>query len=276
MAIKLNKSKMVTNLVRNTKFVQHLDRAIGMGDFVWNFDYEPKKSDTGWHPSGHCTPSPAELYHMALETDKERAQADNPNDGSAPIQKNKKDGFPPSLYKTFMVGHFWHQYLQWITVEILDFAKPEAIERTGKKGWGDCIHSGGLKHEVCHYADWHYATGSGDIAPVYIPTWGEFLVDFKTMGAHMYKPNIPPGDTIIKWECQANIYMDFFDLERALIVGICKDSPHDFKEFEFHRNQPLVDAIYGKWQLVSACIDEGIEPPVDEVIELPTRGPVEQ
>lgn len=256
MTIKLDKSKMVKSLVKRTKFVQHLDRAIGQGDFVWDFDYEPKKGDTGWHPSGHCTPSPAELYHMAL----------NPT----------KEDFPASLYKTFMVGHFWHQYLQWVTVKILGFADEAAVERTGKKGWGDCIHSGGLKHEVCHYQDWHYATGSGDLAPIYIPTHGEYLVDFKTMGSHMFKPNLPPGTTIEKWECQANIYMDFFDLERALIVGICKDSPHDFKEYEFRRNQPLVDAIYGKWKLVSACIEEQVEPPVDEEVHLPLRGPIEQ
>lgn len=251
MALKLDKSKMVTNLVRRSKFVHHLDRAIGQGDFVWNFDYEPKLGDTGWHPSGHCTPTPAELYHMAVNP--------QPRDISV------------SLFKTFMVGHFWHQYLQWITVEILDFAKPEAVERRGTKGWGDSVLSG----EVRHYRDWHYATGSGDLAPIYVPTHGEYLVDFKTMGSHMFKPNVPPGDTIVKWECQANIYMDFFDLERALIVGICKDTPHDFKEFEFRRNQPLVDAIYGKWKLVSACIEEGVEPPIDEEVHLPLEGPVE-
>jgi hypothetical protein len=250
MALKLNKAK-ARNLVQRTKFIHHLDRYIAKGDFPWTFDYEPKKGDTGWHPSSHCTPSPAELYHIAL-------------DGGV------EEDFPASLYKTFMVGHFWHQYLQEITVKA-GFAEPAAVERRGIKGWGHCIESGTKKH----YQDWHYCTGSGDLAPVVVPIHGEFLVDFKTMGSHMFKPVIPPGETIEKWECQMNIYMDFFTLERALVVGINKDAPHDMKEFEFHRNEPLIDALYAKWELVSVCLEEGVEPPIDEEIYLPLEGPVD-
>lgn len=270
MAIKLDKSAMVKNLVKRTKFVHHLDRVIGEGDFEWNFNYELKQDDTGWHPSSHCTPSLAELYHFAID----RSIDFSAQSTEAP--EPRKEGFTASLYKTFMVGHFWHQYLQWITVHKLAMAKPEAIERRGTKGWGDSIvsgvHDGGK--EVHHYADWHYVTGSGDIAPVCLPTHGECLVDFKTMGAFAFKPNLPSLDTLAKWECQMNIYMDFFDLERALVVGILKDSPHEFKEFEFRRNQDLIDALYGKWKLVSQCIEEKIEPPVDEEIELPLVGPI--
>jgi len=69
--------------------------------------------------------------------------------------------------------------------------------------------------------------------------------------------------------------MDFFDLEKGLIVAIQKDAPHDMKEFEFVRNQPLIDAIYHKWNIVSQCLDEGVEPPKEEVIELPVSGAVE-
>ena len=67
----------------------------------------------------------------------------------------------------------------------------------------------------------------------------------------------------------------FFDLEKGLIVAIQKDAPHDMKEFEFVRNQPLIDAIYHKWNIVSQCLDEGVEPPKEEVIELPVSGAVE-
>ncbi len=275
MALKLDKTAMVKNLVRRTKLAYHLDRAIGEGDFVWDFQYHPKQEDTGWHPSSHCTPSPAELWHHAIDSN---GAQDHLADGSAPIQKNRQEGFSSTLYKTFMVGHFWHAYLQWILVNQLDFARPKAIERRGVKGWGSNLVSGqhsGKGKDVHHYRDWHYVTGSADVAPVYLPTYGEFLVDFKTLNSHMFKPNVPPGDTIIKWECQVNIYMDFFDLDRALIVGINKDAPHDFKEWEFERNQPLVDALYGKWRLVSTCIEEGVEPPADEIVSLPIGGPLE-
>jgi hypothetical protein len=255
MALDLKKDGLTRNLAKKTKFAYHLDRVIGEGDFVWEYNYEPKEDDKAWHPSGHCTPSLAELYHIAK--------------GNAP-----EDKISASLYKTFQVGHFWHQYLQWVTVHKLGFAAPAAVERRGMKGWGDTIHSGERRgKDVFHYRDFHWATGSGDLAPVYLPTYGEFLVDFKTMGSHDFRKNGVPDWCADKYECQINIYMDFFDLDRGLIVAILKDSPHDFKEFEFHRNQPLIDAIYMKWELVSKCLEEGIEPPIDEEIYLPLEGP---
>jgi hypothetical protein len=75
-----------------------------------------------------------------------------------------------------------------------------------------------------------------------------------------------------KYECQLNIYMDLFDMEQALIVAIQKGTPHAMKEFTFQRNQPLIDAIYEKWYLVSDCLDEGVAPSEDEVVSLPLKG----
>jgi hypothetical protein len=74
-------------------------------------------------------------------------------------------------------------------------------------------------------------------------------------------------------ECQLNIYMDFFDLERGMILGVQKDSPHEFREFHFDRNQPLIDALYNKWRLVAMCLDENVSPPEGEDIGLPLKGP---
>jgi hypothetical protein len=276
MALKLDKSNLVKNLAKNTKFAYHLDRAIGLGDFEWEYKYKPKTGDTGWHPSGHCTPSMFELYHHAIGNSPDpKAKAP---DGTAPIQKNKREGFTAQTLKTFQVGHFWHGYLQHLTVEVLGFAGWEDIERKGVRGWGDSIISG-VDHdgkEVRHYQDWHYVAGSGDVAPLYIPTHGPYLVDFKTMGDFDFKKPGLPDWCADKYECQINIYMDFFDLDRALIIGVQKGTPHDFKEIEFHRNQPLVDALYEKWQIVSACIEDGTVPPEDEVIDLPLTGPVAQ
>lgn len=178
--------------------------------------------------------------------------------------------------KTFQVGHFWHQYLQEICLRA-DFCSWKAIERRGMKGWGpednprpDPYFEG----DFMHWRPFHWVTGSGDIAPCLVPGEGKMLVDFKTMKSMDFRKQEPPIWTADKWECQVNIYMDFFGLERALIVGVLKDSPHDMKEFEFRRNQELIDAIYHKWKLVSVCLDEGIVPPEDEDIHLPLRGPV--
>lgn len=245
MAIRLDKTNLVRNLSKRYKLVPHLDREIAKGDFVWQFDYEPKKGDTGWHPSGDCTPTPYELYMKATGQAHERP-------------------FSGDLYKTFMVGHFWHQYIQWIVEKKLGLCQPEDIERRGSRVW---------REEDGKPVPFHWATGSGDMAPCRLPD-GEFLVDIKTMGSHDFKRNGVPDWCAGKYEAQMNIYMDFFDLDRALILAVCKDSPHAFKEFEFERNQPLIDAIYHKWHLVSECISEGVTPPVDEDIFLPLRGPV--
>lgn len=237
--------KAFGSLAKQDRLVPHLDKVIGQGDFVWSFDYEPKKEDDAWHPSGDCTPSLAELYAKASGTLIER-----------PITT--------SLYKTFMVGHFWHQYIQYLLSEKLEFCDKNAIERRGCKVWDDCATP----------SPFWWVTGSADVAPVTLPVHGDYLLDIKTMNAHDFNsPNIPAW-TKDKWECQVNIYMDFFDLDRAIILGVMKDSPHTFKEFEFNRNQALIDAIYFKWKLVGVCLDQNIEPPLNENVDLPLQGPI--
>lgn len=250
MAIKLDKSNLVRNMARKYKLVTHLEKEIAKGEFAWNFDFTEKEHDDAWHPSGDCTPSLHDLYLKA----------------SGALERKPFSG---SLYKTFMVGHFWHQYLQWVVEKRLEFCGPEDVERQGLKRWGEDTSEIGI-----YARPYHWARGMGDLAPCAIPGFGEYVVDFKTMGSHDFKPMKMPDWCAEKYECQINIYMDFFDLEKGLIVAISKDSPHDFKEFEFVRNQPLIDAIYEKWQLVAACLDAGVVPPLGEEIHLPTKGPI--
>jgi hypothetical protein len=241
-AIKFPKSEKYDfnrSLVKRHKLVPYLDRYLGKEVEDFHFHYEPKKEDDAWHPSGHCTPSPSDLYDLV----------------SGP--KEKKE-WGAAMLKTFLVGHFWHQLLQKAVLD-LEFAEPSAIERSGHKGWGDLVSRPG--REIM-WTPYHWATGAGDIAPCSIPRHGDFVVDFKTMSAHQYKANDIPAWAADKYEAQINIYMDFFDLERGLIVAICKDTPHEMKEFEFVRNQPLIDAVYDKWEFVSACLDAG-EAPTD-------------
>lgn len=248
------------------KLVPHLDREVAKGDFEWEYKYEPKGWDQAWHPSSHCTPSLNELYHFAKDQMSEDPTIEEHTIG---------------LLKSFQVGHFWHQYLQYLILEKLEFCALTSIERRADIEWNEKgkVHRNiypmaPTPQNVIGFRPFHYVSGSADVAPCSIPEHGDYLIDFKTMGSHDFKPNKAPAWAVEKWECQTNIYMEFFDLERALIVGILKDSPHDFKEFEFHRNQPLIDAIFEKWQLVSACLREDVEPPENEVIELPLKGPV--
>lgn len=239
MALKLKKDFLSRGLVNNFKLVPYIDKAIGAEEFEWKADFSPKTGDDAWHPSSHCTPSAVHLYDIAT--------------GQAPISE-------PSigLRKSFIVGHFWHAYIQHIVVERLGFADSSHIERKGERRWAD--------------KPFHWASGAGDIAPCDIPGVGEVLIDIKTMRANDFAMNSLPQWCAAKYECQINIYLDFFDLESAIILCVMKDSPHDFKEFFFKRNQPLIDAIYRKWMLVGDCIDQGIEPPENYVIDLPISG----
>jgi hypothetical protein len=243
------------DLVKRHVLVPHLETFLGTEIEHLEFDYKPKEKDDAWHPSGHCTPPPTALYAYAVHEHTEPKEW-----GSA-------------MLKTFLVGHFWHQVLQHACLK-LGFATPEAIERRGGRDWGATIEYencsmgcvGGHSENCTAWKvkgvrpqPWHWATGSADIAPLVIPA-GEFLCDFKTMSSHQYKQNGLPDWAADKYEAQINIYMDWFDLEDGLIVAINKNGPHDMKEFRFARNQPLIDAIYDKWEFVSECITEGEVP----------------
>lgn len=239
MAIKLDSSKFIRNLVKGHKLAPHIDKAIGSGEFTWNAEFGPKEGDDAFHPSGDCIPGPYSLYKSATTSERK------------PLST--------SLLKTFQVGHFWHAYLQWIIVERLEFATWDDIEVKGMTRWKD--------------GPYGWSRGAADIAPCEVPGHGKFLIDIKTMGAHDFKLQGMPGWCAPKYESQVNIYMDWFDLDRCIILCVCKDSPHDFKEFEFKRNQPLIDTIYKKWELVKDCLDQGIEPPDTYEMPLPLVGP---
>jgi hypothetical protein len=257
---KSEKYNFTRNLVKRHKLVPYLDRYLGDEVTDFTFTYEAKQHDDAWHPSGHCTPTVTELYGIATED-----------------QGPKEWGV--SMLKTFMVGHFWHQLLQKAVVD-LDLASPDAIERKGFRCWKWMQDEEDRKCPVAY----HWATGAGDVAPLVLPIHGDYLVDFKTMSAHQFKPFDASGQlpdwAKDKYEAQINVYMDFFDLEKALIVGVCKDSPHTFAEIEYRRNQPLIDAIFDKWEFVSHLIDADERPTVldDEEFDLThlIQGPVAQ
>jgi hypothetical protein len=238
MAIKINNSKFVRNLVKGHKLAPHLDRIIGEKEFAWEAKFALKDHDDAFHPSGDCVPTAAALYQATISEKK-----------------------PPSssLMKAFQMGHFWHAYLQWIVVERLGFSTWDEIEVSRETRWAE--------------GPYGWARGSADIAPCHIPVHGDYLVDIKTMRGNDFKQQGLPVWCAAKYECQINMYMDWLDLDRAIILCVNKESPHDFKEFAFEKNQPLVDAIYSKWHLVKDCINQAIEPPENYNPSLPLLGP---
>lgn len=228
------------NLVKRHKLVGYLDEWLANEPAGFEFKYEVKGEDDAFHPSGDCLPSLKELYYKATQP------------------KVPKE-WGTAMQKTFAVGHFWHQLLQYGTLQ-LGLAKPDAIEQRGMYGWGELVPAGlSERPMIGHWKPYHWCSGAGDIAPLELPRHGQYLVDFKTMHDFDFKTEGVPKHVADKYEAQINIYMSLFDLEKALIVPVQKGTPHDFKEFEYVRNQPLIDAIFFKWEVVSELLDEGVE-----------------
>ena len=208
------------------KLVPKLDKAIADFDEEWDFHYVPKAPDLFWHPSGHCTPAPSVLYDLAV----------------ARLNDDEDEDFARSMRKYGPVGHFWHQFLQHIMVRY-DMVEPEAIERNGFKTWSSVGFSTHRDTEPgSTFAPFHAVIGNADVAP-WVFKDQPYIVDFKTMSSRSFQQVTLPSGFAAKYECQMNIYMDLFEYDRALIVAVNKDTPHDFKEFEFRRNQPLIQMI---------------------------------
>jgi hypothetical protein len=238
------------DLAPKYKLVPLLDKAIAGFDDEWEFKYEPKVHDLFWHPSGHCVPLPSILYDLAYDR----------------LNNVVDENFERSMRKYGPVGHFWHQFLQMIMVRH-DMVESSAIERRAFKGWPHGEHPkwtpGHIPSDVTGYVPFHACVGNADVAP-WTYNGHDYIVDFKTMGSRSFQQVVLPKAFAAKYECQMNIYMDFFGYDRALIVGINKDTPHDFKEFEFRRNQPLIDVIYAKWKFVAECLVDNDRPDEDD------------
>lgn len=239
--LKLDKTQITKNLGKKYKYVPFLEKAIADFEDEWEFVYTEKQDDNYWHPSSHCVQPPTELYAIA------RGEVE-------------REAISGSLRKIFQVGHFWHQWLQYITLHKLEMCAPDAIERRGLKGWGpvDMIPkemplnlNQSTKHPFVH-RPFHAVAGSGDVAPLETPNW-KGIVDYKTMNSANFSQALIPSYYAAKYECQINIYMDFFDEEEAIILPINKDTC-EFKELLYGRNQPLIDILYEKWEFVSACL----------------------
>lgn len=224
------------NLATGDILAPFLDKALCEFDEPWEFSYEPKGSDDAWHPSGDCTPDVLHLFEKAT-------------------RQHEKESRSGSLLKSFMVGHFWHQWIQHVVVEKLEMADPDDIERTGLSHWGPWL----TEDPWPTAQPYHWVTGKGDIAPLVAPKWTG-VVDIKTMSSHQFKTGQIPSWAKDKYKCQINIYMDLFDQEHGMILAVNKDAPHDFKEFTYERDDELIEAIYRKWKYVSHLVDNNQKP----------------
>jgi hypothetical protein len=257
--VKFSKESFVRNLAKGNLLAPYLER-YDEWDHPFTFDYRPKEGDDGWHPSGDCTPPVMDLWEKAM--------------GRA-----ERETISPILQRAFLVGHFWHQVIQDALVR-MEFAAPEAVERKGRHAWKYMVDEPETPWNSTTWKPlpYHYATGSGDVAPLVMPNW-EGILDIKTMNPQSFdrlaKTDQLPAWAADKYECQLNIYMDFFDQPSGMILAVNKGNSQ-FAEIVYDRNQDLIDTIYAKFEYVSYCLDEGFVPDAkaDEMFELPLTGPV--
>lgn len=210
--------------------IPHLEAYAAAGKFPKTWDIQIvnyKEKDEFYHPSSHCFMPPIDLWRYRK--------------GQLPSRP-----ISAALRRTFDCGHMWHGYIQAMLLE-MGFVMPENVERT-----------------VTHTFEGSYgpatARGTIDLFDVAIPgQHTPWLIDIKTMSKPEFESG-PREQTWLKWEAQVNCYMDWMNVDEAMILAVCKDSPHDFREYKVQRNPELVQEIYDRWSYVEYCLREKITP----------------
>ena len=156
----------------------------------------------------------------------------------------------PALRRTFDVGHMVHGYLQGIVMD-MGLVVPENVERYTKQP---------LEGKYGAFT----GAGTGDLVDVEIPGYGLWYVDIKTMRKSEFEQGANE-DTMKKWVAQLSCYMDWFQIDKAMILAFSKDSPHDMREYQILKDGSMLEQIYDRWSYVQYCLEKGIEPSEDSL-----------
>lgn len=227
----MDKKKLLKSLTasRGSILVPHIEAYQRRAKFPERWEIEIrnfKASDGHFHPSGDCFTPPRDLWFQ-----KKGMIIPSP--------------ISPALRRTFDCGHMWHGYIQAMLVE-MGFVSADNVERYMvhpiQTQWGEAI-----------------GAGTGDLVDVQIPGEGSWLVDIKTMNANEFGAGANEY-TFLKWKAQVNCYMDWIGTDKAMILAVCKDSPHDFREYQIQKDPHLLAQIYDRWGFVAACLRRNIEP----------------
>jgi hypothetical protein len=187
-----------------------------------------KEEDDAFHPSS-ALKCAQELYaYFREDLPEERHSADS--------QKN------------FMVGHMYHSLFQWIIVDQLKFAT-----------WDDIEQEHDYTFETANGNPFR-VRGFVDVARCVIPGREPYLLDIKTVNSRIFSGDSLPPTTLAKYQAQVKIYLEFVDLEHAIILCLEKDSPHRFKEIMVKRDPAFVNSIMDKWEVVADGLVTGEAP----------------
>lgn len=163
-----------------------------------------------------------------------------------------------ALQKTFDCGHMWHGYLQNLLIA-MNFVTEENVERK-------------IQHTILESPE-VIGSGTADLVDVDIPGHGKWLIDIKTMGKKEFDSGANEW-TMLKWKAQVSCYMDWLNVDKCMILAICKDSPHIMREYQMLKDEKLLAEIYERWAYTSYCLEKDIEPDRIEQIDerLKARG----
>jgi hypothetical protein len=160
--------------------------------------------------------------------------------GTAP-----KKPITAALRKTFICGHMWHSFLETILQE-MGFVQPDKVEveRTIT-----------LMRQATEFT----CRGTIDLLDVEIPERGAWLVDIKTMNKGEFEAGANKL-TFKKWLAQVSCYMDWMDRDQAMILAVCKDSPHQMREYIIEKDKEMLEGIYNRWVYTQMCLTDDTLP----------------
>jgi len=227
MVTKLNTSKFA-HLRKNEILVPHLNAWLARGEFPDEIPIKigmNKEKDDAFHPSS-ATKCSRQLY--------------------AEMTGDLIDGKPTAEQQlTFSIGHMYHGFIQWILVEGLGFCT-----------WDDIEKEHDLKFTTQN-GNPYRVRGFIDCARCVVPNRGTYLVDVKTMNTRLFAQDNLPASTHERYEAQVQIYLEFEDLDEAIILCVSKDSPHRFKEVIVHRDTDFVERTMDRWEDVVDAMASG-------------------
>lgn len=199
----------------------HIERYLASGNFPdeWNLVIRNKKEKRDYGEADIRFSPSSDTVSTVEEIVKRHATA------------YAEEPLTAAMRITFDCGSMWHEYLENIILA-MGFIEPEGVEQYFIK-------------KIERPKGIAYTSGIGDLVGVNIPGAGKWLVDVKTMNAHSFK-SMPPY-LMEKYVAQINLYGEWFGYKKLMILGVSKDSPHNFKEIIVPFNQSLVDSIYDRW-----------------------------
>lgn len=213
-----------------TILVPHINAYQARANFpaVWNIEIRNQKPEDGhFHPSSDAFAPPLDLW-------------------KAKKGLLLRSPITPALRRTFDCGHMWHGYLQEMLIE-MGLVERGNVERYIAKTRAD------------QHGRPFTCAGTADLVDVDVPGHGKWLVDIKTMN-HTEFGQGASDKTLLKWKAQVSCYMDWLGAERAFVLAICKDSPHDMREYQIQKDDTLLGEIYDRWGYVAQCLRADVEP----------------